>query len=76
MLDGLPTQSQQIVLANMKQSASLTLGIFKSLYPGADLDVAGEGFMAICIDEEASKHVEDSDVTVEHIMDLLPVDMS
>jgi hypothetical protein len=39
----------------MKQSASLTFGILKSLYPWADLDVVGEGFAATCIDEEASK---------------------
>jgi hypothetical protein len=33
MLDNLPSQSQDIILANMRQSASLTLGILKSLYP-------------------------------------------
>jgi hypothetical protein len=32
MLDSLPTRSQEIILANMKQSASLALGILKSLY--------------------------------------------
>jgi hypothetical protein len=33
MLDNLPSRSQDIILANMRQSASLTLGILKSLYP-------------------------------------------
>jgi hypothetical protein len=33
MLDSLPSRSQEIILANMQQSASLTLGILKSLYP-------------------------------------------
>jgi hypothetical protein len=46
MLDSLPTRSQEIILTNMKQSASLTLGILKSLYPRADLDAVGEGLVA------------------------------
>jgi hypothetical protein len=33
MLDSLPNQSREIILANMQQSVSLTLGILKSLYP-------------------------------------------
>jgi hypothetical protein len=44
----------------MWQSASVTLGIMKSIYPRADLDVVGEGFPASCSDEEALKLVEDS----------------
>jgi hypothetical protein len=70
MLDSLPTRSQEIILANMKQSTSLTLGILKSLYPQADLDVAGEGFAGTCSDDEALKLVEDPAVTVEHIVDM------
>jgi hypothetical protein len=64
MLDSLPTRSQEIILANMRQSASLTLGILKSLYPRADLDMAGEGFVVTCSDEEALTLVEDSGVMV------------
>jgi hypothetical protein len=60
----------------MKQSTSLTLRIFKSLYPWADSDVVGEGFTATSSDDEAMKLVEDSTVTVECIVDMLPVDMS
>jgi hypothetical protein len=41
MLDGLLTQSREIILANMKQSTSLTVRILKCLYPHVDLDVAG-----------------------------------
>jgi hypothetical protein len=37
----------------MKKSASLTLGILKSLNPQADLDAAGEGFAVTCSNEEA-----------------------
>jgi uncharacterized protein Smg (DUF494 family) len=76
MLDNLPTRSQEIILADMKQSASLALRILMSLYPQADLDAAGEGFMATCSDDEALKLIEDSAVIVKHIVDMLPVDMS
>jgi hypothetical protein len=76
MLDSLPTRSREIILANMKQSASLTLGILKSLYPRVDLDVADEGFVATYSDEEALKLIEDSAVMAGHIVDMLGVDMS
>jgi hypothetical protein len=33
LLDGLPNRCQEVILANMKQAVSLTLGILKSLYP-------------------------------------------
>jgi hypothetical protein len=55
---------------------SLTLGILKSLYPRADLDMAGEGFAVICSDDEALKLIEDSAMSVEHIVDMLPIDIS
>jgi hypothetical protein len=45
MLDSLPTKSREIILTNMRQSASLTPRILMSLYPQADLDVVGEGFV-------------------------------
>jgi hypothetical protein len=64
LLDGLPTQSRDVILANMRQSVTLTLGILKSLYPRANLDATGKGFVMACIEDEASKLVENSDVTV------------
>jgi hypothetical protein len=76
VLDSLSNHSWEIVLANMQQPASLTLGILKSLYPQADLDAAGEGFTTTCSDEEALKLVEDSVVTSRQIGDMLDVDMS
>jgi hypothetical protein len=76
MLGSLPNRSWVIILMNMRQSASLTLGILKSLYPQADLDVVGEGFTATCIDEKALKLVEDSTVTAGQVVDLLGVHMS
>jgi hypothetical protein len=75
-LDSLPTRSWEIILTNMKQLASLTLGILKSLYPWADLDTAGEGCVMTYGDEEALKLIEDSTMTAGHIMDILGVDMS
>jgi hypothetical protein len=51
MLDSLLTRSREIILANMKQSTSLTLEILKSLYPHGDLDAAGEGFAATYSDD-------------------------
>jgi hypothetical protein len=76
MLDSLPTQSREIILANMQQSTSLTLGILKSLYPRANLDAAGEGFAVTCSDEEALKLVEDSTKTAGQVVDMLGVNMS
>jgi hypothetical protein len=75
MLDSLPTRSQEIILANMRQSASLTLEILRSLYPRADLDTAGEGFTMTCNDEEALKLVEDSTVAAGQVIDIIGVDV-
>jgi hypothetical protein len=69
-------RSQVVILTNMIQSTSLTLGILKSLYPRADLDVASDGFAATCSDEEALKLVQDSFVTAGQNVDMLGVDMS
>jgi hypothetical protein len=44
MLDNMLTRSQEIILANVRQSTSLTLMILMSLYSRADLDAMGEGF--------------------------------
>jgi hypothetical protein len=76
MLDILPNRSREIIFANIQQSTSLTQGILKSLYPPADLDVAGEGFAVTCSDEESLKHVEDSAVMTGWVVDMLGVDMS
>jgi hypothetical protein len=50
MLDSLSTRSREIILTNVSQSASLTLGILKSLYRRANLDAVGEGFTVTCSD--------------------------
>jgi hypothetical protein len=76
MLDGLPSLSREIILRNLWQSASVTLGILKSLYPRADLDAAGESFTVTCSDEEAFKLVGDFAKIVGQVVDVLGVDMS
>jgi hypothetical protein len=55
---------------------SLTLGILKSLYPRADLDAAGQGFVVTCGDHKALKLVEDSTKAAEQGVDMLGVNMS
>jgi hypothetical protein len=42
-LDGLLTRSWEVILANVKQSARLTLEIPKSLYPLVDFNAVGDG---------------------------------
>jgi hypothetical protein len=76
MLDSLLTRSREIILANMKQLASLALDILKSLYPQVDFNTVGEGFTATYSNEEALRLVENSVVMVGHIMDMVRVDMS
>jgi hypothetical protein len=65
-----------VILTNMKQTASLTLRILKSLYPRANMDAAGESFLVTYTDEETLKLVEDSIVMADLIVEMLPVDMS
>jgi hypothetical protein len=76
LLDGLPTQSWEVILTNMRKASSLTLRILKSLYPRANLDMAGEGFAATCTEDKANKLVEDSAMMVSHVMEMLPIIMS
>jgi hypothetical protein len=75
-LDGLLSRSWEVILANMKQSTRLTLGILKTLYPKADLDAAGEGFAMACTNEDARKLMEYSTLTASRILEMLLVDMS
>jgi hypothetical protein len=60
----------------MRKVVSLSLGVLKSLYPRADMDVVGEGFAASYTEDEANQLVEDSTVMVSRVMEMLPVDMS
>jgi hypothetical protein len=60
----------------VRQSASLTLKILRSLYPQAILDAMGEGFAATCTEDEANKLIEDSVLTASQIVEMLPINMS
>jgi hypothetical protein len=59
----------------MRRASSLTLGILKSLYPRADLDVVGEGFATTYFEDEANKLMDASAITVGRIMEMLLIDM-
>jgi hypothetical protein len=59
----------------MRQLTILTLRIRKSLYPWANLDAVGKGFIATCTEEEANKLMEDSAVTVSEIVEMHPINM-
>jgi hypothetical protein len=76
LLDGLPTRSWEVILAKMKQATSLTLGILRSLYPRANLDIAGDGFAVTYTNEEAFNLMEDSTGTADRIIDMIKVNMS
>jgi hypothetical protein len=69
-------RSREVILSNMRKASSLTLRILKSLYPRADLDVAGDDFAATCSKDETHKLVEDSIVMATWVIEMLPVDMS
>jgi hypothetical protein len=60
----------------MRKASILTLGILKSLYSRADLDVASEGITATCTEEEAGKLVKDFVETATRVIEMIPVDMS
>jgi hypothetical protein len=76
LLDGMSNRCRDVILDNMKQAASLTLMILKSLYPRADFNAAGDDFAVTCTGEEALKLVEDSALMVDRIVDMIPIDMS
>jgi hypothetical protein len=76
MLYSMSNQSWEIILANMRQSVSLTLGTLKSLYPWANLDTVGDGFAVTYSDEEALKLFKDSAKTARKVVDMLQVNMS
>jgi hypothetical protein len=55
----------------MQKASSLPLGMLKSLYPKADLGVAGERFAATCTDEEATALVKTFLETVTQIVEMI-----
>jgi hypothetical protein len=76
LLDGLPNWCQEVILTNMKQAVSLTLGILMSLCTWADLDAAGDSFVATFTDKEGLKLMEDYALMTNRIVDMVSVHMS
>jgi hypothetical protein len=76
LLDMLPTQSREINISNNRKASGLTLRILNYLYPQADLDAMGEGFMATCTEEESGKLVKGFIETTTRVIEMIPVDMS
>jgi hypothetical protein len=75
LLDMLLTRSREVILSNIRKTSILTLRILKSLYPQANLDVAGEGFVVTCSEDKGNKLVEDSTVMATQVIEMLLVDM-
>jgi hypothetical protein len=69
------TRSREVILSNIRKTSILTLRILKSLYPQANLDVAGEGFAVTCSEDKGNKLVEDSTVMATQVIEMLLVDM-
>jgi hypothetical protein len=69
------TRSREVILSNIRKTSILTLRILKSLYPQANLDVAGEGFVVTCSEDKGNKLVEDSTVMATQVIEMLLVDM-
>ena len=53
------------------RASSLTLGILKSMYPRANLDIAGEGFAKDCDPTRASQLVKDSAAAATEIIEMI-----
>jgi hypothetical protein len=71
LLDSLLTRSRELVHSSMQKASSLPLGMLKSLYPKADLGVAGEGFAATCTEAEATALVKSFLETATRIVDMI-----
>jgi hypothetical protein len=76
LLDMLPARSREVITSNMRKASRLTLGILKSLYPKADLDVAGEGFTATCSKDEVADLVQSFMESATRVIEMIPIDMS
>jgi len=68
-----PDKTRELMKKRMLKASSLTLGILKSLYPRADLDVAREGFAKDCDPGRASKLVKDSIAAATEIIEMIKI---
>ena len=68
-----PDKTRELMKKRMLRASSLTLGILKSLYPRANLDVAGEGFAKDCEPAQASQLVKDSIAAATEIIEMIKI---
>ena len=73
LLSAVPDKTQEQMKKRMLKASSLTLGILKSLYPRANLDVAGEGFAKDCESAQASRLVKDSVAAATEIIEMIKI---
>jgi hypothetical protein len=76
LLDMLSTLTWEVITSNMRKASSLTLGILTSLYPQADLDAVGEGFVASGAEEDVGDLVQSFIETTTQVIEMTPIDMS
>ena len=69
----MPDKAQELMKKRMLRASSLTLGMLKSLYPRAKLDVAGEGFAKDCEPAQASQLVKDSVAAATEIIEMIKI---
>ena len=73
LLIAVTDKTRELMKKRMLRASSLTLGILKSLYPRADLDVAKEGFARDCDQARASKLVKDSVAAATEIIEMIQI---
>jgi hypothetical protein len=66
-------KSWELIKKQMLMASSLTLGVLKSLYPHANLDVAGEGFAKDCDQAQAAQLIGDSLQAAAQIFDMIKI---
>jgi hypothetical protein len=71
LLSAVPEKAKEQSKKEAIKASSLTLGILKSLYPRADLDVAKEGFAKGCTSARAMELVKDSIEAATSIVEML-----
>ena len=64
-------KTRELMKNRMLRASSLTLGILKSLYPRASLDIAREGFAKDCEPTRASQLVKDSVAAASEIIEMI-----
>ena len=73
LLTTVPEKTRELMKKRMLRASSLTLGILKSLYPRANLDIAGEGFAKNCEPMQASQLVKDSVAAATEFIEMIKI---